>query len=121
MAETKVMTVTELELKILVLQKKREGQHLERAELNRLCRAIWRNRRALKREKHLTKIKEKCRDGESLQENKKQAFQLEFDCKARESRNGSHKLLPRPRINACGPTGPRPSREDFVGWNCGKT
>ena len=79
MAETMVMTVTELELKTL-LQKKREGQHLERAELNRLCRAIWRNRRALKREKHLTKIKE-CRDWETLQENTKQAFQLEFGCK----------------------------------------
>ena len=30
----------------------------ERAELNWLCRAIWRKRRALKREKHVTKIKE---------------------------------------------------------------
>ena len=28
-----------------------------------------------------------CRDGESPQENTKQAFQLEFDCKTRESRN----------------------------------
>ena len=52
------MTGTELELKTLLLEKKRQGRHLGRAELNRLCRSIWRKRRALKREKHLTKIKE---------------------------------------------------------------
>ena len=34
-----------------------------------------------------------CRDGESPKE---QTFQLEFDCEKRESRNSSHRLLPRP-------------------------
>ena len=56
--ETKEMSVTELELKSLLLKNKREGRHLERAELNWLCRAIWRKKRALKRAEHLTKIKE---------------------------------------------------------------
>ena len=56
--ETKEMSVTELELKSLLLKKKKTGRHLERTELSWLCRAIWRKRRALKREKHLTKIKE---------------------------------------------------------------
>ena len=51
------MSVTEIELKSLLLRKKTR-RHLERTELNLLCRAIWRKRRALKREKHLTKIKE---------------------------------------------------------------
>ena len=54
------MTGTDLELKTVHLQKKREGQHFERAEFNRLCRAIWRKRRALKRRKHLTKIKKRA-------------------------------------------------------------
>ena len=56
--ETKEMSVTELELKSLLLRKKKTGRHLERTELNWLSQAIWRKRRALKREKHLTKIKE---------------------------------------------------------------
>ena len=37
-------TGTELELKTLLLQKNMEGRHLERAELNRFCSAIWRKR-----------------------------------------------------------------------------
>ena len=56
--EFREMSVTELELKSLLLRKKREGRQLGRTELNWLCRAIWRKRRALKREKHLNKIKE---------------------------------------------------------------
>ena len=63
--ETKEMSVTELELKLLLLTKKKTGRHLERAELNWLCRAIWRKRRALKREKHLTKIKESAEMGKA--------------------------------------------------------
>ena len=56
--ETKEMSVTEIELKSLLLRKKKTGRHFERTELNWLCRAIWRKRRALKREKQVTKIKE---------------------------------------------------------------
>ena len=41
-----------------VLRKTRDGRQLGRTELNWLCLAIWRKRRALKREKHLNKIKE---------------------------------------------------------------
>ena len=41
-----------------MLKRKREGRHLERSELNWLCRAIRRKRRALKREKLLTKVRE---------------------------------------------------------------
>ena len=50
--------MTELELKTLPLRKKKTGRNLERSKLNWLCREIWRKRRALKREKHLDKIKE---------------------------------------------------------------
>ena len=46
-----------------MMEKKREGRHLGRAELNRLCRAIWRKRRALKRETHLTQMKESAEKG----------------------------------------------------------
>ena len=56
--ETKEMSVTELELKTLLLRKKKTERYLERSELNWLCREIWRKRRALKREKHSDKIKE---------------------------------------------------------------
>ena len=52
-----------------------------------------------------------CRDGESSQENTKQAFQLEFDCETRKSRNSSHKLLPRSPLNSCGPRRYDPIRE----------
>ena len=54
----KEMSVTELELKTLLLRKKKTGRYLERSDLNWLCRETWRKRRALKREKHLDKIKE---------------------------------------------------------------
>ena len=47
--ESKEMSVTEMELKTLLKKT---------TELNLLCRAILRKRRALKREKHLNKIKE---------------------------------------------------------------
>ena len=70
--ETKEVTEAELELKTLLLKKKREGRHLERAEMNRLCRTHWRKRRALKREKHLTKIKESA---ETVNASKKRALE----------------------------------------------
>ena len=65
----------------------------------------------MKREKHLTKDQGECRDGESTKENTKQAFRLEFDCETRISRNSSHKLLPRPLLNSCGPRRSHPIRE----------
>ena len=72
--DTKEMTVTELEVKSRLLKKKREGRHLERAELNGLCRAIWRKRRALKREKHLTKIKESAETGKAPKKTQNKHF-----------------------------------------------
>ena len=56
--ETKEMSVTEL-------RKMKTGRNLERSELNWLCREIWRKRRALKREKHLDKIKESAEMGKA--------------------------------------------------------
>ena len=50
--------MTELELKSMLLRKKRVGRQLERAELSRHCRAIRKKRSALKRERHLNNIKE---------------------------------------------------------------
>ena len=114
METNRKMTVTELELKSLLLQKKRDGRHFGRAELNRLCRAFWRKQRALKRQKYFDQDQGKCRCGESNQENTKQTFQLEFDCETRESRNSSHRLLPRPLLNSCGPRRHRPIRENSL-------
>ena len=108
--ETKVLTVTELDLKILLLQKKRDGRDLERAEPNILCCAIWRKRKALKREKLFTKIKESAATTESSKENK-EAFHPELDFDTRGSREGSRTLLARPLLSPCRPSGPCPIRE----------
>ena len=82
--ETKVLTGTELELKTLLLQKKREGWHLRRAELNRLSRAIWREQRALKREKHLTKIQESAEAGERLHTQKTESKHFNWSSVAKQ-------------------------------------
>ena len=52
-----------------------------------------------------------CRDGETTQENTKHTFQLEIDCETRESRSSSHRLLPIPQLNSCGPRRCYPIRE----------
>ena len=114
--ESKEMWVTEMELKTLLLRKKKTGRYLERAELNWLCRAIWRKRRALKREKHLDKIKESAEIGRAPKKTQsKQAFQLEINCKGRKSRICSHKILPRPLLNLRRTGGVNPIRETTFG------
>ena len=86
--ETNEMSVTEIELKSLLLKKKKTGRHLERTELYLLCRAMWRKRRVLKREEHVNKIKESAEmEKAPSQENAKQAFQLELDSKTRKHPN----------------------------------
>ena len=72
--ESKEMSVTELELKTLLLRKKKTGRYLERTELNWLCREIWRKRRALKREKHLDKIKESAEMGKAPKKTQSKHF-----------------------------------------------
>ena len=52
-----------------------------------------------------------CRYGESTQENTKQAFQPEFNCETRKSRNSSHRLVPSPLLDSCGPRRYYPIRE----------
>ena len=70
MTETKMLTVTDLELKTLLLQKKREGQHLERAELNRtLPRNLAKAESAGARETS-HRDQGECRDGESPKKTK---------------------------------------------------
>ena len=56
-----------------------------------------------------------CRDGESSQENAKQAFQLEPGSKTRKPRICSHKLLPRPLLVSGRPVGGNPIRETTLG------
>ena len=56
-----------------------------------------------------------CRDGESLQENAKQEFQLELDCQTRKPRICSHKLLPRPLLDSGRPGRSHPIRETSLG------
>ena len=72
--ESKEMSVTEMELKTLLLRKKKTGRYLERSELNWLCREIWRKRRALKREKHLDKIKESAEMGRAPKKTQSKHF-----------------------------------------------
>ena len=64
--ETKEMSVTEVELKSLLLRKKKTGWHLEGTELNWLC--------ALKREKYLTKIKESAEMGKAPNKTQSEHF-----------------------------------------------
>ena len=113
--ESKEMSVTEVELKTLLLRKKNTGRYLERSERNWLCREIWRKRRALRREQHLEKIKESAEMGRRSQENAEQTFQLEFGCKGRKSRICSHKILPRPIPTLRRPGGVNPIRETTLG------
>ena len=72
--ETKEMSVTELELKTLLLRKKKTGRYLERSELNWLCREIWRKSRAFKRVKHLDKIKESAEMGRAPKKTQSKHF-----------------------------------------------
>ena len=72
--ESKEMSMTELELKTLLLRKKNTGRYLERTDLKWLCREIWRKRRALKREKHLDKIKESAEMGRAPKKTQSKHF-----------------------------------------------
>ena len=99
--ETKKMSVTELELKTLLLRKKKTGRNFERSELNWLCREIWRKRRALKGEKHLDKIKESA--------------EMEKARKARKPRICSHNFLPRTLFDSNKPRRGNPIREEPLG------
>ena len=56
-----------------------------------------------------------CRVGESPQENAKQAFQLELDCKTRKPRICSHKILPRLLLDSGRSGGDNPIRETSLG------
>ena len=56
-----------------------------------------------------------CRDGESPQENAKQAFHLELYSKTRKPRICSHKLLPRPLLDFSRPRRGNPIRETTLG------
>ena len=108
--ESKEMSVTEMELKTLLLRKKNTGRHLERSELNWLCREIWR-KKSIETREALGQDQGECRDGESPQENAEQAFQLEINCNGRKSRICSHKILPRPLLNLSRTGGVNPIRE----------
>ena len=66
--------MTEMELKTLLLRKKKTGRYLERSELDWLCREIWTKRRALKREKHLDKIKESAEMGRAPKKTQSKHF-----------------------------------------------
>ena len=97
------MTVTELELKTPLLQKKREGRHFE--QILHCNRAKTESPEA-----RITSHQDQgaCRDGKSLRGNTKQTFQLEFDCKR------SHRFLPRFLFNSCGPKGHCPIRDNLL-------
>ena len=72
--EVKEMSVTGIELKSLLLRKRRNGRQLGKIKLNWLCRAIWRRRGALQREKHLNKIKESAETGKAPKKTQNKHF-----------------------------------------------
>ena len=79
--------------------------------MNRLCRAICRRRRALKREKHLTKIKESAETEKATEEIQSKHFNWSSIAK----RENPETVLTSPLFNSCRPIGPHPSREDSGG------
>ena len=109
--ETKEMSVTEMELKSLLLKKKKTGRHLERTELKWLCREIWRKRRALKREKHLDKIKESAEMGKALKKSQSKHFNWSSIAKDENPESVLTKILPRPLLDSGRPGGVNPIRE----------
>ena len=112
--ETLEMSVTELELKTLLLRKKKTGRYFERSELNWLCREIWRKRRTLKRDKHLDKIKESAEKVKAPNKTQSKHFNWKSIAKTK-SRICSHKILPRPLLNPRRPGGADPIRETTLG------
>ena len=62
--ETKEMTTTQLELKSLLLKKKREGRHLERAELKLALSSNLVKEESVETRKTLDQDQGECRDGE---------------------------------------------------------
>ena len=111
--ESKEMSVTEMELKRLLLGKKKTGRYLERSELA-LSRNLAKEKSIGTREA-LGQDQGECRNGESFQENAEQAFQLEINCKGRKSRICSHKILPRPILTLRRTGGVNPIRETALG------
>ena len=113
--ETKEMSVTEMELKITPVEKE-ENRTAPRA--NRVEFALPSNlEKAESAEARETPEQDQgeCRDGESPQENAKQAFQLELDSKARKPRICSHKFLPRTLLDSNKPRRGNPIREATLG------
>ena len=109
-AETKEMSVTEIELKITSIEK--ENRSAPRA--NRVEFALPSNlEKAESAEARETPEQDQggCRDGESSHENAKQTFQLELDSKTRRPRICSHKLLPRTLLDSSRPRRGNPIRE----------
>ena len=109
------MSVTEMELKTLLLRKKKTGRYLERSEMNWLCREIWRKRRALKREKHLDKIKESAEMERAPKKTQSKHFNWKSIAKDEKSRICSHKILPRRLLNLRRTGGVNPIRETTLG------
>ena len=88
---------------------KEERRTIPRARMPRLCRAIWRTRRALKREKHLTKIKESA-----PKKTQRKHFDWSSIAKQEKSLEVSRQLLPRPLLTPCRLCGACPSPEDSL-------
>ena len=113
--ETKEMSVTEMELKSLLLKKKKTGRHLERTELKFVLPSNLEKAESAEARETPEQDQGECRDGESTQENAKQEFQLELDSKARKHRICSHKFLPRTLLDSNKPRRSNPIREATLG------
>ena len=67
----------------------------------RLRRAIWRTRRALKRERHLTRTKDSAETEKAHMQTQSKHFNWSSIAKQENPKKVSHKLLPRPLLNLC--------------------
>ena len=103
--ETKEMSVAELELKTLLLRKKKNRTEPRAVRTELALSSNLEKEKSVETREALGQNQGECRDGESLQENAVQAFQLEINCKRRKSRICSHKILPRPLLNPRRPGG----------------
>ena len=72
--ETKEMSVTEMELKTLLLRKKKTGRYLERSDLKLALSRNLEKEKSTEREKHLDKIKESAEMGRAPKKTQSKHF-----------------------------------------------
>ena len=114
-------SVTVLQLKTLLLRKKRNGRQLGKDRVELALPSNLKEGESVKTRETSEQDQGMCRVGESPQENAKQALKLELDSKTRRPRICSHKLLPRTLLGSSRPRRGNPIRETTLGRVVEKT